>query len=93
MSREAEKHSGLTKYLLEKVESYVDRYLPKVLDWGLAKKGIGLEHPLREAQLDLKNDEIVFSLKGEEVLTLSKDEIDLPAAKEFAAKFKKLKSS
>jgi class 3 adenylate cyclase len=93
LSREAEKHSGLTKFLLEKVESYVDRYLPKVLDWGLTKKGIGLEHSLREAQLDLKNDGIVFSLKGEEVLTLSKDEIDLPAAKEFATKFKKLKSS
>jgi len=93
LSREAKNHSGLTKYILEKVESYVDRYLPKVLDWGLAKKGIGLEHPIREAQLELKGDRMVFSLKGDEVLTLTKDEIDLSAAKDFATKFKKMKSS
>ncbi|MBS3736035.1 MAG: hypothetical protein V5A81_03605 [Candidatus Bipolaricaulota bacterium] len=63
-----------------------------VLDWGLAKK-IGLEHSIQEAQLDLKGNRIVISLKGEGVLTLTEDEVDLSAAKDFAAKFRKIKSS
>lgn len=57
------------------------------------QKKIGLEHSIQEAQLDLKGNRIVISLKGEGVLTLTEDEVDLSAAKDFAAKFRKIKSS
>ncbi len=75
------------------METYVDKYLSRVLGWALAKKGIGLEHPIRETQLKFKGESIIFYIKGDKALTLTKEEIDISSAREFAKKFREIKSS
>ncbi|MBS3786672.1 adenylate/guanylate cyclase domain-containing protein [Candidatus Bipolaricaulota bacterium] len=91
--REAKSESGFTKFILEKVETYVDRYLSRILGWALAKKGIGLEHPIKETRLELKEDSLSFYIRGNEALTLTEEEVEVSSAKKFAKKFRKLKSS
>lgn len=93
LRREAEKESGFTRFILEKVETYVDKYLSRILGWALAKKGIGLEHPIRETGMEIKDDSIIFYIRGDEVLTLTEEEVEISSAREFAKKFRKIKTS
>ena len=93
LRREADKQSGIAKFVLNKVETYVDRYLSRAVGWALAKKGIGLEHSIKDIQLEFSDERVVFSIRGDEALTLTEKEIDISSAREFAKRFKSLKSS
>lgn len=91
--REAGSESGFTRFILEKVETYIDRYLSRILGWALAKKGIGLEHPIKETQIELKDDSLSFYIRGNEALTLTEEEVDISSAREFGKRFRKIKTS
>jgi len=93
LRQETKNQTGMARFILEKVETYVDRYLSRIMGWALAKKGIGLEHSLKDIQLELGDDRIVLSIMGDEALILTEEEIEISSAKKFAKKFRKIKSS
>lgn len=89
----AKNESGFAKFILEKVEGYMDKYLSRIVGRLLAKKGIGLEHPVNNVRLEFNDDELTLFIKGEEALTLTREEIDLSTTEQFVKKFNSVKSS
>ena len=93
LSKEARNKSGFAGYVIKKVETYVDRYLPKILDRALAKKGIGLEHSIRDTRIKVSDEGVEFLFDEDKALTLSEEDINLSSARKFARKLRNLKSS
>ncbi|MEF8725876.1 MAG: adenylate/guanylate cyclase domain-containing protein [Candidatus Bipolaricaulota bacterium] len=93
LRQEAKNESGFAKFILEKVEGYMDKYLSKIVGRLLTKKGIGLEHPVSNVRLEFNDEELILFIKGEKALTLTQEEIDLSTTEKFVRKFNSVKSS
>ena len=93
LRKEAKQETGIAKFVLEKVESYMDKYLSKIVGWAIAKQGIGLEHSIDSVRAELTNGKLSIFLRGNRALTLDPEEIDADSAREFLTRFNQVKSN
>ena len=93
LTQEAKDKTGLAKFILEKVEGYLDKYLSRFIGWALARRGVGLEHPLENVKLKLTGGELSIFTDGDKLLSLGPEEIEPEDARSFVNRFRKLKSS
>ncbi|MBS3766165.1 adenylate/guanylate cyclase domain-containing protein [Candidatus Bipolaricaulota bacterium] len=91
--REAENSSGFTRFILKKIEGFLDNQVSGFLNKLLRKKGIGLQHEIEDVRLEIQEDYLSFSVSGEEILTLPREKIESSVAEDFVEKFNTLRDS
>lgn len=88
--REMEGSSGFTRFILEKIEGFLDNHVSGFLDKILRKKGIGLEHEVENLRLEFNSDGLTLYRSGEELLELPADELNSSETTDFVSKFRDL---
>jgi len=61
----------------------VSKALPKLVDWGAARAGLGVEHPLADLEAEVRRGRLEIRVKGRKTLAFEKDQISLSSAQRF----------
>ncbi len=90
IKREMEGSSGFTRYILKKIDGFLENRVSGFLEKILRKKGIGLEHDVEDLQLESSSDGLTLYRSGEELLELPAEELNSSETEDFVSKFSNL---
>ena len=85
--------SWLEKRIKQVVGRRLARSIPRWIDWGAARAGLGLEHDVADVEAWIDGGQLVVSLAGKRALTFDAKMVDLESAARFVERLRALKAA
>ena len=84
---------GLGGIIQRAVSRRVSRALPKLIDWGAARAGLGVEHELADVEAWIKGGKLQIQAKGHRRLEFDESQVSLAGAQKFLDRLQALQAS
>jgi len=88
-----EEHSGLARFVKDKLAKRLAKSLPTWIDWAQTRSGLGIEHAVQDVSAEIVNGKLTLMLGPKKrPLAFNPKDVDPAAAKAFVERLKRMKA-
>jgi len=86
-------HSGLSRFLKQKLAKRLAKSLPTWIDWAESRAGLGIEHAVQDVKAEIADGKLMLILGSKKKpLSFNSKDVDPAAAKAFVERLERMKA-